>query len=499
MDGMTVALVGLVALAAGVVVGFALRRGAVERAEAEAAAARAAVAEAQVRVVALTAEAARARGEAAQLGDLKAALQALERRHEALQAERAGLAAAQAALTAELEAERRATAERRAEAEASREQVRAEVEKLAGRLLEAQGKALLERSREGLQALLGPVAERLKDFERKVETTHLADTQERAALKEHLRALQEAQARLHHDAEALSRALLRDQKQQGDWGEIVLERVLEGAGLAKGREFDLQVSHADEAGGQKRPDALVYLPEDRAVVVDAKCSLTAFVAAGRAEDEAARQAALDAHLASVRAHAKGLAGKRYTEVLRHRTLDFVMLFVPSEAAFFAALTRDPGLYEEAFRQGVVLTSPTTLMAALRLIAQLWRSERQDQNARRIAEEAGRLLDKLQGFVADLDGVGDRLRQAQDTFDAARGKLATGKGNLLRRAALVMRLGAPVRSEKVRALLAPHAEGEGAEDGSEPAGPAAEAPEREGAPGRAAGPHGALDPTRTEGA
>jgi DNA recombination protein RmuC len=173
-----------------------------------------------------------------------------------------------------------------------------------------------------------------------------------------------------------------------------------------------------------------------------------------------------------------------------------MLFVPSEAAFFAALGRDPGLYEEAFRQGVVITSPTTLMAALRLIAQLWRSERQDQNARRIAEEAGRLLDKLQGFVADLDGVGDRLRQAQDAFDAARSKLATGKGNLLRRAARVMELGAPVKGEKVRALLAPHAEGEAPDGGPDGEGGG---PERGEAPGREAGALGALDPTRTEGA
>ncbi len=453
MDGMTVALAGLCGLALGVVAGWLVRRGAqapvLARAEAAAASA------------------------AAALAEVKGALQALQARQEALQREQAALVAARAALEAELTAERRAAVERRAEAEASREQVRAEVEKLAGRLLEAQGKALVERSREGLAALLGPVAQKLKDFEQKVETTHLADATERAALKEHLRALQEAQARLHQDAEALSRALLRDQKQQGDWGEIVLERVLEGAGLVKGREFDLQVSHADEEGGQKRPDALVYLPEDRAVVVDAKCSLTAFVAAGRAADDAAREAALDAHLLSLRQHARGLAGKKYTEVLKQRSLDFVMLFVPSEAAFFAALSRDPGLYEEAFRQGVVLTSPTTLMAALRLIAQLWRTERQDQNARQIAEEAGRLLDKLTGFVADLDGVGDRLRQAQDAYDAARAKLATGKGNLLRRAARVMELGAPVKGEKVRALLAPHAgeAGEG-EDADGEGGPAA---------------------------
>ncbi len=429
------------------------------------------------RKAAEAAAAAGARQEAErQLADLGARLRAKE---EALaEARRAGeeraraLAAEQGrvtALTGEvaraqagLEAERRAAEERKAEAERTREQVRAEVEKLAGRLLEQKGEAMLARSKEGLEALLKPVAERLREFEQKVEKTYDTENRDRASLLESLKVLQGTQERLHEDAEALSRALTSSSKSQGDWGELVLERVLETAGLTPGREYEMQTSHTDEEGRQKRPDALVYLPANRAIVVDAKCSLTAFTAAARATDDAAREQALDAHLASLRAHIKGLAGKRYTEVLQQRTLDIVLLFVPSEAAFHAALGRDAGLYEEAFRQGVVVTSPTTLLAALQLVAHVWRSEKQNVNAQRIAEEAGRLLEKLSGFVADLDEVGARLGKAQEAYGEARKKLESGRGNVLGRAKTIARLGARVKPDKLQHLLAGAEEGE--EDG-----------------------------------
>jgi DNA recombination protein RmuC len=442
-------VVGLTSLAAGLGIGLSLRKAGAERA---AAAARLEVG----RDLAVVAEQLRARGEALAEARRAAAESArsLEGARQAAGATAERLAGAQA----ELEAERRAAVERRAEAERAREQVRAEVETLAGRLLERQGKALLDRSREGLEALLGPLGQKLAEFERKVERAYDADVRERASLREQLRGLQDAQASLHRDAEALSRALTRDSRQQGDWGEIVLERVLEAAGLSRGREYDLQVSHVDDEGGRKRPDALVYLPENRAVVVDAKCSLTAFVDAARASTDEAREEALDAHVTSVRAHVKALAGKSYAEVLQQRSLDFVVMFAPSEAAFLAALSRESALYEDAFRQGVVICSPTTLIAALRLVAQLWRTESQNQNARRIADEAGKLLEKLAAFAGDLEGAKDRLDQAQDALGAALSKLGTGRGNVLRRAAIIAALGAPVRTEKVRALLA-GAEGE----------------------------------------
>jgi len=430
---------GIVFFGLGLWVGLVLRR------QASAAAVLEARQTEQERAVVLAADLARASALAERAPELESALEAQRVVSTRLLEERTKLAA-------DLDSERRAAGERAAEAERAKEAVRAEVEVLAGRLLDEKGKAMLERSREGLQALLGPLGEKLKAFEAKVEKTYDQENRDRASLLRSLEVLQETQTKLHKDAEGLARALTGHSKAQGDWGELVLERVLETAGLTEGREYDLQVSHTDEDGGRKRPDALVYLPGDRAVVVDAKCSLTAFVESMRAEEEEAREAALGRHLVSLRAHVKALAGKSYQDVLRQRTLDIVLLFVPNEAAFHAAISRDAGLYEEAFRQGVVICSPTTLLAALQLISHVWRSEKQNANAQKIAEEAGKLLDKLSAFVGDLDGVGMRLTQAQETFAAARAKLATGRGNILKKASDIAKLGARVKGEKVHALL-----------------------------------------------
>jgi len=395
--------------------------------------------------------------------ELKATLAAAEQAALGKQEELRRVGEERARLAAELEAERKAAKERGEEAIRNREQVRAEVEKLAGRLLDEKGKAILDRNQVSLKALLDPLGEKLKDFESKVEKTYDQENRDRARLLESLRILQDTQAKLHQDAEALSRALTGDSKTQGDWGELVLERVLETAGLTEGREFDLQLSHTDDEGGRKRPDALVYLPGNRVVVVDAKCSLTAFVEASRAVTAEAREAALVAHVASIRAHVKGLAAKSYQDVVQERTLDIVLLFVPNEAAFHAAISRAAGLYEEAFRQRIVICSPTTLLAALQLISHVWRSEKQNANAQDIAEEAGKMLEKLGAFVEDLEGVGKRLDQAKESYDAARSKLESGRGNLIGKARAIARLGAPVKSERVQGLLLEGGVEEGQDD------------------------------------
>lgn len=371
---------------------------------------------------------------------------------ESLQAEVKKLVEERTRLATDLDAERRAAAERAVEAERSKEQVRAEIEVLAARLLDEKGKAMLHQSREGLEALLKPVSEKLKDFEAKVEKTYDQENRDRASLLSSLQRLQETQSKLHEDAENLARALTGESKAQGDWGELVLERVLETAGLTEGREYDLQVNHVDEDGGRKRPDALVYLPGNRVIVVDAKCSLTAFVEAMRATTPMEREAALDAHVASVRSHVRGLAAKSYQDVVKEKTVDIVLLFVPNEAAFHEAIAREAGLYEEAFRQRVVICSPTTLLAALQLISHVWRSENQNVNAQKIAQEAGKLLDKLKAFVDDLDDVGTRIDQAQTSFQAAKNKLVSGRGNVMRKAGDILKLGARVKPETAELLV-----------------------------------------------
>lgn len=428
--------------------------------------AEAAAAEAQSRLEAATQRAARADGLEARLTDAlalasrrEAELRAAAERRETLEAQLAVLepvqqrvqTLAQSLTRAEaaLEHERTRAQERAAEVEQGRATLRLELEALAQRLLEEKGRALLEQGQRNLDGLLSPVKERLQEFEAQFQRAYETDTRDRTALLEKLRALQDTQSRLHADAEALARALTGESRAQGDWGELVLESLLATAGLTEGREYALQVDHRDEDGGHRRPDALVYLPPNRAIVIDSKCSLQAFFASTRATSPDEREVDLSAHVASLRAHVRALSQKDYQAVVRERTLDVVFLFVPNEAAFHAALSREPSLYEDAFRQRVVLCSPTTLLAALQVVSHVWRSERQALNATRIAEEAGKMIDKLGLALEAFDELGLRLGAAQQAFDHARGRLATGRGNVLQLATHVVELGA--RATKVEKL------------------------------------------------
>lgn len=381
------------------------------------------------------------------------------------EAELAVLRARELELAGQLAAARaqaEAAAAREQDAARTREQLRSEFEGLAARLLDEKGRAMLADSKVGLEGVLNPLRERIKEFEDKVARVYDQENRDRTSILEALKRVDLSQARLGHEAETLSRALSGQSKVQGDWGEMILENMLQSAGLQEGREYVVQASHTGEDGGRLRPDVVINLPDGKAVVVDSKVSLTAFLAATAATDEAARDLALAAHRASLRAHVKGLAGKSYQDVVGDRHLDFTVLFMPSEPAFHAALSRDPGIYDEAMRQGVVLASPTTLLATLRVVALVWSHEKQNANAQRIAEEAGRLLDKLAGFVEELDGVGARLDQARDAWSGARAKLSTGRGNLLTRAQKLHELGARVgkggRAQEVLGLGEEPAEG-----------------------------------------
>ena len=350
-----------------------------------------------------------------------------------------------------LDAERSRTDERAVEFERSRQAMRLEFEALGQKLLEEKGRSMLEQNHKSLEGLLSPMRERLVEFEETFAQTSDLESRDRASLLERLRLLQETQRKLHEDASALSRALTGESRAQGDWGELVLESLLATAGLTEGREYELQVDHQNEEGGHRRPDALVYLPPDRAIVIDSKCSLQAFVASTRAVSDEERQSDLDAHVTSLRTHVKLLAAKDYQAVIKQRSLDFVFLFVPSEAAFHAAISRHPALSEEALRQRVVVCSPTTLLATLQMVHHVWRSERQTLNAQRIAEEAGKMIDKLSAALESFNEVGARLDQAQHAFELARGRLSTGKGNVIAIANKVVQLGA--RAHKPEKLLA----------------------------------------------
>ncbi|MFO0596840.1 MAG: DNA recombination protein RmuC [Myxococcaceae bacterium] len=365
---------------------------------------------------------------------LRQAMLQLERVEQALRVAETGLATERA-----LAAERTQT-------------LRLELEATSRKLVEEGRASLLEVSQRGVEAVVAPLRERLREFSEKVDHAYEVDAKDRGALLEKLRGLQEAQNRLHADANALAAALTGESRAQGDWGELVLESLLATAGLTEGREYELQVDHRTEDGQHRRPDALIYLPPDRALIVDSKCSLSAFIASTRTPDDDEREQALEAHVHALRMHIRALSQKDYQQLLGNRTLDLVLLFVPNEAAFHAAVARDLNLYEDAARQRVILTSPATLLPTLQVVSHVWRTERQAHNAQRIAAEAGRLIEKLAMAMESFHEVGERLHRAQSAFDEARGRLVTGRGNALQLARRVMDLGArPPHPERLTTI------------------------------------------------
>lgn len=357
------------------------------------------------------------------------------------------LVAERAALQAELREQREAHQQRLADLQGARDTLKAQFAELAGSIFAEREQSSQQR----LGQLLEPLKERIQAFEKRVEDSYQQEARERFSLARELQRLQQLNQRLGDEATNLTRAL-QGQKNQGSWGELVLERVLEHAGLAKGREYRTQVSLQGPDGQRFQPDVLIALPGDRQVVVDAKVSLTAYQSMLTAEDDNLRELALKRHVQSLRAHLKGLSLKDYQRLEGLHSLDFVLLFVPIEAAFAAALQADPGLFQEAFEQNIVIVSPTTLLATLRVIDSLWRQERQSQNAREIAERAGALYDKFVAFVQDLDEIGTRLQQLDKAYASARNKLVDGRGNLVGRAENLKLLGARVSKSLPAELL-----------------------------------------------
>ena len=372
-----------------------------------------------------------------------------------LDAERAGLAA-------ELREQQDSHQQRLADLQGSRDELRAQFAELAGKIFDEREQRFADSSQQRLGQLLDPLKERIQAFEKRVEESYQQEARERFSLGKELERLQQLNQRLGDEATNLTRAL-KGQKTQGNWGELVLEQVLEHAGLSKGREYLTQVSLSSADGQRFQPDVIIQLPGDKQVVIDAKVSLTAYQALLASEDEVSRGLALKQHVLSLRSHLKGLSVKDYQRLEGLHSLDFVLLFVPIEAAFAAALQGDPGLFQEAYDQHIVIVSPTTLLATLRVIDSLWRQERQSLNAREIAERAGALYDKFVAFVGDLDEVGSRLQQLDKAYAAARNKLTEGRGNLVSRAENLKQLGARA-SKSLPAELLERAGGEPALEG-----------------------------------
>ncbi|WP_409418573.1 DNA recombination protein RmuC [Pseudescherichia sp.] len=328
----------------------------------------------------------------------------------------------------------------------SEQRLSEQFENLANRIFEQSNRRVEEQNRQSLHGLLSPLREQLDGFRRQVQDSFGKEAQERHTLAHEIRNLQQLNAQMAQEAINLTRALKGDNKAQGNWGEVVLARVLEASGLRAGYEYETQVSIETEARARMQPDVIVRLPQGKDVVIDAKMTLVGYERYFNADDEYTRESALQEHIASVRSHIRLLGRKDYQQLPGLRSLDYVLMFIPVEPAFLVALDRQPELITEALKNNIMLVSPTTLLVALRTIANLWRYEHQSRNAQQIAERASRLYDKMRLFVDDMSSVGQSLEKAQDNYRQAMKKLTSGRGNLLAQAEAFRGLGVEIKRE-----------------------------------------------------
>ena len=343
-------------------------------------------------------------------------------------------------LEAELASERRQALARLESLNEAKEALTAQFKNLANDILDDKSKRFVEQNATSLDALLKPLQTKLTEFKEQVSTSYQNEARERFALKSEIERLSNLNLRMSDETRSLTQALKGDSKVQGNWGELVLESVLESSGLRKGEEFVVQDSHTQADGSRLQPDVVIHLPEGRHLVVDSKVSITAYARYAEALTPEIGQAELNLHIQSIRQHMQGLSSKNYSALHGLGAIDFVLMFIPIEPAFIAAMKAAPNLQDEALAKNIVLVCPSTLMATLRTVAHLWRQDQQNRNALEISRQCGALYDKFVGFVEDLQKLGQRLEQAQSSYHDAFGKLKSGKGNLIRAAEKVRALG-----------------------------------------------------------
>ena len=323
-------------------------------------------------------------------------------------------------------------------------QLKLQFENLANQIFEAKTKQFKEQNNSSLNEIVSPLKEQLGDFKKRIEHVYEHETRDRVTLREEISQLRQDTQKMNQEALNLTRALKGDNKTQGNWGEMILEKVLEESGLRKGIEYDPQGAFRNDDNSLFKPDVIIRLPGDKDVVVDSKVSLVAYERYCSTEDDSERIKALKEHTLAVRQHIKGLSEKDYSSLKGLRSLDFVLLFMPIEAAFMAAFQADEKVFADAFEHKIIVVTPTTLLATLRTIENIWRYERRNENARIIAEKAGSLYDKIRGFVEDLDKLGNQLSTVNKTYTGVMGKLTQGQGNLIRQANSFVELGVKVK-------------------------------------------------------
>jgi DNA recombination protein RmuC len=335
----------------------------------------------------------------------------------------------------------------------SKEQMGEAFENIANKIFDDKSKKLVDNNKESLSTVLNPLQDKIRQFEKRVEDTYDKESKERFSLAKEIRQLQEMNAQISEDAVNLTNALKGDNKAQGNWGEMILETLLENSGLVKGREYEVQVSLQSTEGGKFQPDVVVHLPESRDIIIDSKVSLKAWDAYCSADDADEKAGFLKQHVQSVRSHVKGLSGKDYQNLAGISTLDYVLLFMPIDAAYSVAIQNDPGLSQYAFEKNIVFVSPTMLLTTLKLAQNLWRLDQQNRNAVEIAEKAGALYDKFVNFITDLEDVGARIDSSKKSYDKAHNKLQSGTGNLIRRVEDLKVLGAKTSKKLEHEALA----------------------------------------------
>lgn len=338
------------------------------------------------------------------------------------------------------------------EIEKLQERFTKEFENLANRILQDNSRRFAQQNIEGLDTILKPLNEKIGDFRKKVEEVYHSEALERNTLKEEIKHLAQMSNRLSDDAKSLADALKGDVKKLGDWGEVVLERILEQSGLVRGREYFIQPSYKTDGGANVRPDVIIAFPEERNVIVDSKVSLHAYERYTMADDEDGRQSALKEHLRSVRAHIDGLSAKSYQNIPDINSFDFVMMFIPIEPAYLLAMQGDPDIWNYAYEKRIVMISPTNLIAVLKMAESIWRQDRQSKNALEIAQKAGDMYDKFVGFITDMQKIKSGLNTSLKAYDSAEKKLHTGRGNLVRRAEEIKEMGAKTAKSLPKKLL-----------------------------------------------
>ncbi len=342
--------------------------------------------------------------------------------------------------------------EQKEEVEKLQEKFTKEFENLANKILEEKSSKFTEQNKENIKNILSPLQEKIQLFEKKVDDTHKESIDYHAALRQQIIGLSEMNAQMSKETLNLTKALKGDSKMQGNWGELVLERVLEKSGLEKDREYYVQQSHTAVDGNRVFPDVVINLPDGKKMIVDSKVSLTAYEKYINEEDDSLKIGYLKEHVSSIKRHVEQLGEKNYQDLYEIESPDFVLLFIPIEPAFAMALNEDTTLYNKAFEKNIVIVTPSTLLATLRTIDSMWANQKQQENAMEIARQAGALYDKFQGFVEDLIKIGKKIDESKIEYGAAMNKLVEGKGNLITSVEKLKKMGAKAKKALPESIL-----------------------------------------------